>query len=94
MTADKSTLTRLTCDSNGIVRPNPPGQSIGRGAYLCSDPACWQQAAQQPALFARALRTTVKTLDRETLEQEAVVLETRTGVKDISAPVTAEGNRQ
>lgn len=51
----KRTLIRLVRDADGRVHIDPTGKRNGRGAYLCNDPACWDQALRRHAL-ERALR--------------------------------------
>jgi len=67
----KRGLMRLVRDADGRVTLDPTGKRAGRGAYLCHDPACWDQALRRHGL-ERALR--VETLlpeDRAALEQIA-----------------------
>jgi predicted RNA-binding protein YlxR (DUF448 family) len=67
----KRGLMRLVRDADGHVTLDPTGKRAGRGAYLCHDPACWDQALRRHGL-ERALR--VETLlpeDRAALEQIA-----------------------
>jgi predicted RNA-binding protein YlxR (DUF448 family) len=67
----KRGLIRLVRDADGHVRLDPTGKRAGRGAYLCHDPACWEQALKRRGL-ERALR--VEALlpeDRAVLEQAA-----------------------
>ena len=54
----KRALIRLVRDPDGVARPDPTGRAHGRGAYLHSDPACWQLARRRRAL-ERALRAEV-----------------------------------
>jgi predicted RNA-binding protein YlxR (DUF448 family) len=42
-------------DADGRVVVDPTGKRSGRGAYLCHEPACWEQALKRNGL-ARALR--------------------------------------
>jgi predicted RNA-binding protein YlxR (DUF448 family) len=65
----KRTLMRLVRDTAGRVALDPTGKRAGRGAYLCEDPVCWEQALKRHGL-ERALR--IETLDpddRAALEQ-------------------------
>ena len=67
----KRGLMRLVRDADGRVTLDPTGKRAGRGAYLCHDSACWDQALRRHGL-ERALR--VETLlpeDRAALEQIA-----------------------
>jgi uncharacterized protein len=51
----KRGLMRLVRDADGHVVLDPSGKRAGRGAYLCYDPACWEQALKRRGL-ERALR--------------------------------------
>jgi predicted RNA-binding protein YlxR (DUF448 family) len=68
----KRELTRLVVASEG-TRIDPSGKLAGRGAYLCSNPACWEEAARGQALV-RALRTDLTSDERATLRAQADVL--------------------
>lgn len=50
----KRGLTRIVRTPDGLVRIDPTGKMNGRGAYLCTRPACWVRATTTPIL-ARAL---------------------------------------
>ena len=39
---DKRELTRIVRMPDGKVSIDPRGKLAGRGAYLCSNPDCWQ----------------------------------------------------
>ena len=70
----KRALIRLVRDGAGRVVVDPTGKRAGRGAYLCHDPACWEQALRRRGL-ERALR--IETLvqeDREALQHYAETL--------------------
>ncbi len=69
----KRGLTRLVKTPDGGVQIDPTGKRPGRGAYLCSNPACWQKAARSEALD-RALRTTLTVEEREMIEEHGVRL--------------------
>ena len=67
----KRGLFRLVRDADGRVAVDPTGKRAGRGAYLCHDPACWEQALKRRGL-ERALRIEViQPEDRVALEQIA-----------------------
>jgi predicted RNA-binding protein YlxR (DUF448 family) len=51
----KRGLIRVVRDGEGRVAVDLSGKRNGRGAYLCHDPLCWQQAVKRRA-FERALR--------------------------------------
>src|SRR3954464_15793440 len=70
----KRGLFRLVRDAEGRVAIDPTGKRAGRGAYLCHDPACWEQALKRRGV-ERALRIeTVRPEDRVALEQVAQTL--------------------
>ena len=46
----KRGLFRLVRDAEGRVTVDPTGKQAGRGAYLCHDPACWEQALKRRGL--------------------------------------------
>lgn len=54
----KRTLTRIVRTPEGTVEIDPSGKRNGRGAYLCSDPACWTKALTTPTL-SRALKAEI-----------------------------------
>jgi predicted RNA-binding protein YlxR (DUF448 family) len=47
---------RVVRDPAGVVSLDRAHRIAGRGAYLCADGSCWQQALKRSAL-ERALRT-------------------------------------
>ena len=67
-TTAKRTLIRLVRTVDDGVKVDPTGKQSGRGAYLCTDPHCWQRAIQTDVL-AKALRTTLTEDDRNRLRQ-------------------------
>jgi len=81
-TGAKRTLTRLVRTAEG-VQVDPSGKLNGRGAYLCSQVACWQKAVGSDVL-EKALRTTLTAGDRQRL-QEAI-----TGILGIDAASKGE----
>ena len=67
----KRGLFRLVRDADGRVAIDPTGKRAGRGAYLCHDPACWEQALKRRGI-ERALRIeAIQPEDRTALEQVA-----------------------
>lgn len=67
----KRGLMRIVRDAEGRVSYDPTGKRAGRGAYLCHDSACWEQALKRGAL-GRALRIDrLQPEDVETLQQMA-----------------------
>lgn len=65
--SDKRTLTRIVRAADGL-QVDPGGKMNGRGAYLCEQEACWENAAQGNML-AKALRMTLTDDDRKRLLQ-------------------------
>lgn len=68
-TLGKRELNRIVRTPDG-VRFDASGKQPGRGAYLCSDPACWRRAIEQGVL-ARALKTTLSAEERLSLSELA-----------------------
>jgi len=68
-TLPKRQLTRLVSTPEG-VQIDPTGKMAGRGAYLCSQPACWQSAARGAAL-SQALHLNLSDSDRERIATSA-----------------------
>jgi len=62
----KRQLIRLVHVSGGGVEVDPGGKRVGRGAYLCSTPECWQIGLKRGRL-EHALRTTLTRDNREQL---------------------------
>ena len=61
-TTNKRNLIRLVRTRDGNVTPDPLGKAPGRGAYLCTEQACWDDAVKQ-GILDRALRTTMNATD-------------------------------
>ncbi len=59
----KRELIRLVRTPDAGVQVDPSGKCVGRGAYLCHNPSCWQKAACGDAI-SRALRTALTEEDR------------------------------
>jgi uncharacterized protein len=66
---EKRQLVRLVCTPDEGVVIDPTGKRNGRGAYLCTDPACWDRALQGQ-LLDRALRCQISEANREVLAQQ------------------------
>lgn len=64
---DKRGLKRVVRTAEGL-QVDPTGKLEGRGAYLCEQGTCWEQAIHGPALN-RALRMTLTDEDRKRLQQ-------------------------
>ncbi len=54
----KSDLIRVVCTPQGSVEIDTTGKKSGRGAYLCKEEGCWEQALKRKRL-EYALRSTV-----------------------------------
>ena len=62
---DKRDLTRLVYTPDGLVVN--PGRTVGgRGAYLCTHPACWERARKTNVL-GQALRVSLTPADKQHL---------------------------
>ena len=59
---DKRALTRIV-NRDGSLQIDPGGKAEGRGAYLCGQAVCWENAANGPAL-AHALSLKLTDADR------------------------------
>jgi predicted RNA-binding protein YlxR (DUF448 family) len=64
-TGDQRTFVRLVRTPEGFVQVDERGKAPGRGAYLCRVTACWERSVK--GSLASALRTTIKTTDRDAL---------------------------
>lgn len=69
----KRQLIRLVRTPEGTVMIDPTGKKVGRGAYLCADPACWELALSKGTL-ARALKVTIASEDSAALRAYAATL--------------------
>jgi predicted RNA-binding protein YlxR (DUF448 family) len=56
-TTAKRTLHRIVRSPDGTVAYDPTGKAAGRGAYLCGQPACLDQAVRRRSI-QRALKVT------------------------------------
>ena len=73
-TSDKGEFVRIVRTAEGTVVADPTGKRDGRGAYLCANRACWEDALKKDRL-ARALRTAISPADREELRRYAEQIE-------------------
>ena len=64
--AAKRDLVRVVRTPEGDVLVDTAGKLSGRGAYLCSDPACLRLGVEKGRL-ARALKTTLSSGQRDAL---------------------------
>ena len=69
-TSAKREFMRIVRTPEGAVEIDPSGKRNGRGAYLCADRACWEEALRKDRL-ARALRTSLAPSVREELLRHA-----------------------
>ena len=76
----KREFVRVVRTPEGAVEVDPSGKRAGRGAYVCAQRSCWEEAIKKDRL-ARALRTTIAAQDRDALRRYAEQFE--------SAPVGA-----
>ncbi len=70
-TDNKRTLTRLVRDAEGRITIDATGKKAGRGAYLCSDPQCWELALRRNGLERALKMPTLHPEDRASLEEYA-----------------------
>jgi len=71
----KRTLVRVVRTPTSGVRVDASGKMAGRGAYLCRHRNCWEAALHKGAV-EQALKTTLSTEERATLEEYARELPT------------------
>lgn len=68
--ATKRTLIRLVRTPQGEVQQDPSGKKPGRGAYLCPNPQCWEQALKKGRL-ERSLKARLSPEDLDSLRSFA-----------------------
>ena len=66
----KREFVRVVRTPEGAVAVDESGKRNGRGAYVCAQRACWDEALKKDRL-ARALRATVSPQDAEALRSYA-----------------------
>lgn len=81
--AHKRELVRLVRTPEGSVEVDPTGKKAGRGAYLCSNQACWQATAKGNRL-SQALRGPVSSQDKERISAYWLQLSQRRADKEES----------
>jgi predicted RNA-binding protein YlxR (DUF448 family) len=69
-TGEKRAFVRAVRTPEGTVGVDLTGKRNGRGAYLCPQRACWEEALKKGRL-ARALRTTISPRELEELRRQA-----------------------
>jgi predicted RNA-binding protein YlxR (DUF448 family) len=72
-TRDKRELVRIVRCSTGAIEVDPTGKEPGRGAYLCRQAACWEEALKRGRL-SKALRVSLTEESREGLQAFAAGL--------------------
>lgn len=71
----KQELVRVVRTPQGIVTVDSTGKAVGRGAYLCGSPDCWNRALDKGGL-SRSLGIELSAADRDqmrTFYQETIV---------------------
>jgi uncharacterized protein len=74
----KRELVRVVRVASGEVEVDLTGKKSGRGAYLCADLKCWEAAIESGRL-GYALRTTIKSANRDALVNYARGLDNNKG---------------
>ena len=69
----KRDLVRVVRTPAGTVQVDLTGKKAGRGAYLCRQRVCWEQALRRGSL-SHALKTTLSADDLALLQQFAATL--------------------
>lgn len=72
MTTNKRELVRIVRTADAVIA-DPTGKLAGRGAYICHQPECWEQAIKKGRL-ARSLKTTLTENDTSALRTYAATL--------------------
>jgi predicted RNA-binding protein YlxR (DUF448 family) len=65
----KRELTRIVSNADEGVIVDATGKKNGRGAYLCSNPDCWNKAVTGKVLD-NALKTTLTSAERDAILQQ------------------------
>ena len=68
--SEKRSLVRIVRTPSGTLEIDERGKKPGRGAYLCVDGACWDEALKRRRLD-HALKTAFSTQDRAMLREVA-----------------------
>jgi predicted RNA-binding protein YlxR (DUF448 family) len=71
-TTNKRELVRIVRTAEG-VSADTTGKVAGRGAYICSQASCWEQALKKGRL-ARSLKTTISQEDADALRAYAAAM--------------------
>ncbi len=70
----KKELIRIVCAEDGTIGFDLTGKKNGRGAYICSNAVCLEQARKKKAL-ERALKTEVSQQSYDVLKKELEQIE-------------------
>ncbi|MBP8718335.1 MAG: YlxR family protein [Candidatus Atribacteria bacterium] len=70
----KKELLRIIRTPEGIIEIDETGKKSGRGAYLCYNIACWQEAVKKKRL-GKALKVELTREIIETLEEKFKTIE-------------------
>lgn len=73
-TSGKREFVRVVRTPEGAVEVDPTGKRNGRGAYICAQASCWEEALKKDRL-ARALRATIPPETREALRRYGAQVE-------------------
>jgi predicted RNA-binding protein YlxR (DUF448 family) len=65
----KREFVRIVRISDERVEPDDTGKKSGRGAYLCRQRECWEEALSQPQRVQQALK-----MERRILEEDLIRL--------------------
>ena len=84
----KRGLHRIVRTPEGQVEPDPSGRRNGRGAYLCGQEACWENALAS-GILARALNVEIDTETLDALRRYAATLPLETSTVAGAAPTLA-----
>lgn len=73
---DKRQLHRIVRVPDGGVCLDPTGKRNGRGAYVCSQPTCWDKLLSNRRILNQALMTEITDVEIEILAQHRPVQQT------------------
>jgi uncharacterized protein len=76
-TRPKREMVRIGCTGEGEIQIDPSGKGAGRGAYICPQQSCWEQALAGNRL-EHALRTKLSEEQRQELIAYAAQLDDTT----------------
>ena len=81
----KRELVRIVRTPEGTIEIDPKGKRAGRGAYLCHQQQCWEQALQ-PRRLAQALQYPVSAEDVAALKALAAAVIDSAAVESQTTP--------